>query len=239
MQGNPDGRGARCIAVVEDDEELRERILLPLLRHAGYEASGHGSALALYRELLARRVDLVLVDLGLPDEDGYGLVRHLRSASPGLAIIILSGYRRASDRDRGLEAGADAYLTKPLDPSALLETMAGLLSGRSARPVPTNPARIGALGWRLEAGGWSLLAPDGTPVRLSLPERQVVQVLAAAGGEAVPREALIAALAADVHLFDPHRLEMLVHRLRRKCLSLAGTTLPLTTLRGVGYALAL
>lgn len=239
MHGNRHSRGARCIAVVEDDEELREAIVLPLLRDAGYRASGHANALGLYRDLLARRVDLVLVDVGLPDEDGYAVVRHLREVSPGLGIVILSGYRRESDRIRGLEVGADAYLTKPMDPSQLLDTLATLVASRQVRPVPEGAGRAGASGWQLEAGGWCLLAPDGTSVRLSLPERQVIQVLAAAGGESVSRDALIAALSHDIHLFDPHRLEMLVHRLRRKCASAAGEALPLATLRGAGYALVL
>ncbi|HEY4529722.1 MAG TPA: response regulator transcription factor [Luteimonas sp.] len=239
MRVHRDSQPALRIAVVEDDDELREAIVLPLVRDAGYEASGHANALGLYRELLARRVDMVLVDVGLPDEDGYGVVRHLRTVTPGLGIVILSGYRRESDRRRGLDAGADAYLTKPLDPPQLLETLGGLAAGRKSKAVPPPPAQAGNSGWHLEAGGWSLLAPGGVRVRLSLPERQVLQVLAAAGGEAVPREALIAALSDDIHLFDPHRLEMLVHRLRRKCAGAAGEPLPLATLRGIGYALAL
>lgn len=232
-------RSGRRIVVVEDDDELREAIVLPLLRDAGYETTGHATALGLYRELLGRRVDLVLVDLGLPDEDGYGVVRHLRTVSPALGIVILTGHRGDAERRRGLDAGADAYLTKPLDPPRLLQTLDGLDPGRRDGSEPQPVARGGVSGWRLEAGGWHLLAPAGARVRLTLPERQVVQALAAAAGEAVPREVLIAALCDDIHLYDPHRLEMLVHRLRRKCNSAAREALPLATLRGVGYALAL
>lgn len=231
----------RRLALVEDDDELREGILLPLLRGAGFEATGHATALGLYRELLGRSVDLVMVDIGLPDEDGYAVVRHLRRVSPAMGLVILSGYRREDDRARGLQAGADAYLTKPVEPALLVSTLSALSEPGIRRSGPVSaatPEPAHGPGWRLDAGGWRLIAPGGAAVRLSLQERQVVQTLAAAAGEAVPREALIAALSDDIHDFDPHRLEMLVHRLRRKCAEADGEPLPLATLRGVGYALA-
>nr|WP_255692543.1 helix-turn-helix domain-containing protein [Luteimonas sp. XNQY3] len=73
---------------------------------------------------------------------------------------------------------------------------------------------------------------------MSLPERRLMAQLAAMPKEPVTREALIAALAEDVDDFDPHRLEMLIHRLRKKCLQATGHELPVRTVRGVGYVLA-
>ncbi|MCD9027447.1 response regulator transcription factor [Luteimonas sp. BDR2-5] len=222
------------IAVVEDDEELREGILVPLLRDAGFHVVGLPSALALYRTMIGDRFDAVMLDVGLPDERGTAIARHLRELLPELAIVMLSGYGSAMDRQRGLEAGADAYLVKPVEPTMLVNTIHAVLRSRLAVPTPT----AGSSGWSLDESGWRIHAPDGVPVQLTLAEQQIMKLLAATPGVAVSREALIARLVGNVHDFDPHRLEMLVFRLRRKCLRETGTALPLQTVRGVGYVLA-
>jgi DNA-binding response OmpR family regulator len=246
MMRFPEDPSSYHVAVVEDDDELREQILLPVLRGAGFAATGHSSALAFYRELFACDYDLVIVDVGLPDDDGFAVVRHLRRAAPTLGIVILSGYALAADRARGMAAGADAYLVKPADPAKLLATLGRLARRASMAPAPTEPdpnsgPPAGGLGsgWRLDPSGWRLLAPNGAAVRLNLPERQVVLALATASGGVVPREVLIALLADDTHGFDPHRLEMLIYRLRQKCMHAGGEPLPLNTVRGAGYLLAL
>ena len=103
------------LAVVEDDAELREQILLPVLRAAGFDATGLDSALQLYRSWAGSPFDLVLLDIGLPDDDGVEIARHLRGLSPSPGIVIYTGHGRSLDRLRGLRAGVDAYLVKPLD----------------------------------------------------------------------------------------------------------------------------
>lgn len=221
------------VAVVEDDAELREKILIPLLRTAGFEPTGMAGALALYRDLLANRYDIILLDVGLPDEDGYAIARHLREASPMVGLVMLTGYASGSDRLRGLEAGVDAYLTKPVEPDALIATLRNL----SRRVTPDADKRL-ADGWRLDDSGWHILAPDGAAVEMTLAEHRVVRLLAATPGAPVRRDILITALAKDADSFDPHRLEMLVFRLRRKCLHATGCALPLRSVRGVGYVLA-
>jgi DNA-binding response OmpR family regulator len=92
--------------------------------------------------------------------------------------------------------------------------------------------------WRLDTDDWCLVTPTGLPLPLTAPERCILRVLLAAEGEPVSRETLIAALTSDVYEFDPHRLEMMVHRLRRKAQDAVGRPLPLLTLRGQGYLFA-
>jgi DNA-binding response OmpR family regulator len=89
----------------------------------------------------------------------------------------------------------------------------------------------------LHANGWSLVAPGGGAVALTQAERSVLGLLLAHSGEAVSRETLIAALTPDVYDFDPHRLETLIHRLRRKVANGTREALPLRTLHGVGYVM--
>lgn len=221
------------IAVVEDDAELREEILLPLLRREGFDAVGMSSALSLYRDLVATRFDLILLDVGLPDDDGFAIARHLRSAASKVGLVMLTGHASDADRLKGLKAGVDAYLTKPIDSAELIATLRNL--ERRLDLGASAPAR---LGWTLDALGWKILLADGRAIELSLPERRLMEQLAATPREPVTREVLMAALAEDVDDFDPHRLEMLIHRLRKKCQQATGQELPVRTVRGVGYVLA-
>jgi len=221
------------VAVVEDDPELRDEILLPVLSKAGFDAFGMASALDLYRAMVGAQFDLVLLDVGLPDDDGFSIARHLRSRSPLLGIVMLTGHASGPDRVRGLEAGVDAYVPKPADMTELVAILRNIF-----RRIESQPgAASSRSGWRLEDRGWTILSPEGARVELSLAQRQIVAMLASAPGTPVGREALIGRLIENIHDFDPHRLEMLVYRLRRKCLELTGSELPLRTVRGVGYAL--
>ncbi|WP_167285214.1 response regulator transcription factor [Marilutibacter alkalisoli] len=223
------------LAVVEDDAELREQILLPALARAGFEVAGMASALELYRAMAGTSYDLVVLDVGLPDDDGLSIARHLRSLSPTIGIVILTGYGSGKDRLRGLQAGVDAYLSKPADMDELAMTLHNL--AKRVQPGQ-GQADAGPGRWRLDEGGWRLRSPGGGEVTLNLFEREVIKMLAAASGMPVRRDALIAQLVEDIHDFDPHRLEMLVYRLRKKCLKLTEEELPLRAVRGIGYVLA-
>lgn len=215
--------------MVEDDAELLEQILLPALREAGFDVVGMTSSLQLYRMWAGTSFDLVMLDVGLPDDDGVEIARHLRGLSPSIGIVLYTAYGGAGDRVRGLRAGADAYLVKPLDVDEVVQTIRNVL-----RRVRKEEAPAGD-GWALVQQGWRLRTPSGATVGLNQAERQTLAALAAAARTPVPRDALIAALAGDVDGFDPHRLEMLVYRLRRKCVEQSGDVLPLRTVRGVGY----
>ena len=222
--------------MVEDDPEYRDSILLPVLSHSGFEAVGMGSALELYKAMLAGAFDLVLLDVELPDDSGFSIASHLRGLSPSIGIVMLTGRHAGADRMRGLGAGADAYLAKPVDMDELVATLRNLAKRIAVHPSAAPRATAG--GWRLDEQGWRVHAPGGGEVALTLAERQVVALLARTPGVPVAREALIARLTGDVHDFDPHRLEMLVYRLRRKCRRECGLELPIRSVRGVGYVLA-
>ncbi len=221
------------LAIVEDDEELREKIMLPALRAAGFDTTGLASALQFYRIWAGSPFDLILLDVGLPDDDGVEIARYLRGLSPSLGIVMYTGLGRTADRVRGLRAGVDAYLVKPADMDEVIETLRSVWERR--RNHESSLLRSG--GWSLERQGWSLWTPSGVAVTLNQAERQIMNTLTAAANQPVSREVLIANLTSDVAGFDPHRLEMLVYRLRRKCLETSGEVLPLQAIRGVGYVL--
>lgn len=219
------------LAIVEDDEELREKIMVPALRAAGFDATGLASALQLYRMWASSPFDLVLLDVGLPDDDGVEIAKHLRGLSPSPGIVMYTGHGRTVDRVRGLRAGVDAYLVKPADMDEVIETLRNVHERRGKH----DSSQPGTGGWSLDRQGWSLKAPSGVAVALNQAERQIMRILALAPNEPVPREVLIADLTSDMDGFDPHRLEMLVYRLRRKCLEATGEALPVQAVRGVGY----
>lgn len=240
----PRGLPRLSIAVLEDDDSLREQILMPELEDHGFRPMGASTAADLYRMLLQGPVELALLDIGLPDEDGLSVAARLRQAFPEIGIVMLTSNDDRASHLQALTNGADAFLPKPLDPDILMATLHRL--ARRMRLPSASPqaavARPRAAGWMLEADGWCLVSPQGTLCALTAPERCVMRELDAHRHEPVTREALIGALvsAEEAIEFDPRRLDMLVHRLRRK-VSLAvgdGLPFPLIAVRGTGYVFA-
>ncbi len=219
------------VILVEDDVELRDAILVPGLQDAGFHVTAVGSAAQLYEGLRGGRFDIVVLDLGLPDVDGVEVLHHLRSTS-SVGIALLTG--RASDADRllGLNAGADIYLAKPIEIDLLAATLHSLARRLKSSPVPERT-------WRLGTGGWHLFSPDDRRIELSGPERAILRRLFVNAGAPVLRSDLIGVLTDDAEGFDPHRLEMTMHRLRRKVAEASAVAFPLRTIRGKGYLLAL
>lgn len=234
------------VAVVEDDPELRDKVLLPSLIDYGFDVEGFESPASLYRRMLAGRFDIVVLDIGLPGESGLSVARHLRSVSSQLGLVILTGSRGRQDQVRALSDGADVYLSKPVDTEILAMTLRSLLRRMSVSAVDAASAQKAERGsapvkWRMASDGWCLFSPSGGMLVLTRAERSLMRRLEAAQGEPVGRVDLIAALADNTHDFDPHRLDMLVHRLRKKATSIADDAhaFPLLSARGVGYQLAL
>jgi len=227
------------VAVLEDDHDLREGILVPGLRDFGFDITSAGTAAELYRHMLKQSFDMVVLDIGLPDEDGLSVVRHLRELSD-LGIVMLTGNHGRLDRIQALRDGADAYLSKPADVEVLAATLHSL-SRRLRGGTVETPSAVTTMGdgargrWHLDTDGWCLVSPRNSVIALTVPERSLLNLLIASAGAPVGRETLIAALTEDVYDFDPHRLDMLIHRLRRKIDDQTGEASPLLTARGTGY----
>ncbi|HWU51514.1 MAG TPA: response regulator, partial [Tahibacter sp.] len=102
--------------------ELRDAILAPALRADGCSVVVAGSAAELYRAMLDRMPEIVVLDIRLPDQSGFEVARYLRENS-SVGIVMLTGRVTAADRVRGLDLGADAYLTKPVDAAVVCATV--------------------------------------------------------------------------------------------------------------------
>lgn len=226
------------VMVVEDEDELREQFLVPGLRQEGFDVDGAGSAMDLYRALSLRSYDLFVVDIGLPDESGFTVTQHLRKLGD-VGIVMLTGRNGSEDHIRGLDEGADAYLAKPVGIDVLAATVRSILrrtSPRAQMPLPRDPPTAG---WGLVAQGWRLTSPAGVELALSAGERLFLTLLVETKGVVVARDLVLQHLGSEAEDFDLHRLEMLIHRLRRKVHAATGCELPLTTVRGIGYLLLL
>jgi DNA-binding response OmpR family regulator len=218
------------ILVVEDDVTLGGGLQQALAAQGHPAAWARSGAEAL--ELAAREpVDLVLLDLQLPDLDGVEVCRRLRAGHARLAIVVLTARREEIDVIVGLDAGADDYVTKPFRLGELL-------------------ARIRARARQLEAGGGRLAVGDleldraarrawrgGRELDLRPKEFDLLALLMDEAGRAVPRERIMAEVW-DAHWFGSTKtLDMHIVALRRKLGEPADEPGRITTLRGVGYRL--
>ena len=226
------------VIVVEDDILLRERILLPRLREHGFGVTGCATAAALHDALASARPDIIVLNLALPDADGFALARSLRTHMPAIGLVVLAARRTVAEQIRGLVDGADAFLCKPIQIDLLVATLHSLGRRLTGVPATTEPVSTQGGSWRLDAGGWRLLAPCGAVASLTRCERPLLRCLIERSGEVVRRDALIAQLTGDVHAFDPHRLDSMIHRLRRKVSATSGHPFPLLAVHGQGYVFA-
>lgn len=180
--------------------------------------------------MLAKSFDAIVLDIALPDENGFEVAHYLRTHSR-LAIIAV-GKSRLDEAEK-MKVQADAWLIRPID----VDMLGAMLSDLRTRKLSSGLARAATKKWRVDATDWKLYAPDGRHITLGLSERLVMQRLLVAPGEVVARDELIVALTDSAYDFDPHRLEMVVHRLRRKVSNTLNLSLPLRTVRGIGYTM--
>ncbi len=219
------------VLVVEDEPELRELVRAALVR-AGFAVDATGTVADADESLRMAAFDAVVLDLGLADGDGLTLLRGLRARGEAVPVLILTARDGPDERVAGLDAGSDDYLVKPFHMPELLSRIRALLRRPNA-----------ALGLRLEAGNVAFLSVErqasvaGAPLRLSMRETALLELLMRRAGRVVTREVIEQSLYGFDEPLGSNAVEVLVHRLRRK-LQDAGASLSVHTLRGVGYLLS-
>ena len=220
------------IAVVEDDEDIRANVCRYLAR-VGFGAWGAESAEDFYVRLLRDRVDLAVIDIGLPGEDGLSLVRRL--AAQGVPTVLMTARADLGSRIEGLDAGALQYFVKPVD---MQELVAGIRSQlRSKRfqmgGSPVVPA------WRLDKLGAKLEAPNHKNVLLTTRELEILSCLMHTPGAVISKQVLSESVGARDLEDDFHRIESALTRLRRKTLGDTGMALPVRAVFGKGLVFAM
>ncbi|HIJ85677.1 MAG TPA: response regulator transcription factor, partial [Magnetococcales bacterium] len=156
------------VLVVEDNREIRELVVRYLDEH-GMAAVGMADGRGLWAAMEKQPVDIVILDIMLPKEDGLTLCRKLREHSQ-IPVIMLTALGEHSDRVVGLEMGADDYVTKPFDPRELLARIKAVLrrcEGQGERPNPASGSRIVFAGWTLHKDRRELVDATGLVEPLS------------------------------------------------------------------------
>ncbi|MCR5876262.1 response regulator transcription factor [Phenylobacterium sp. J426] len=216
------------ILVVEDDAPL-SRSLAASFAAAGHEPHTVASGAAALGELEARAFDAMVLDIGLPDIDGFEILARLRRAGSDLPIVVLTARDAVPDRVAGLDMGADDYVLKPFEPEELAARVRAVV--RRKRGAAANLLVVGALTCDLESGA---AAVGGRPLDLRPREWTALKVLASRPARVVSREQLVAEMFPDEAAVSPNVLDVHVGRLRRK---LKPDGPGIRTLRGVGYRL--
>jgi two-component system, OmpR family, response regulator PhoP len=216
------------VAVCEDDEDLRD-ILLQGLGDQGLRVFGVPSAETLGTFLASAVVDILLLDIGLPGEDGYSVARRLHRDHPSLGIIMITARGGVDDRVRGLAGGADLYFVKPVELAELVAAIRSL----HRRLVPAAASVAPGAEWQLDRIHSTLCSPGGARVPLVESERRLLAELAANPGGTLDKARLLASLGWD----SKHRVEALISRLRKKvALASPAEILPIRARHGDGYA---
>jgi len=232
---------AERLLVVDDEEDIRE-LLGDYLSSYGFEVTTVADGAEMRAALQAQPHDLVLLDLGLPGEDGLTLARELR-ASAGLGIIIVTGRGQAVDRIIGLEVGADDYVAKPFELRELVARIRSVLRRLKATggPAPQAAAtaaaeeRLAFDGWQIDLAARSLCRPDGEVVPLTTGEFDLLAVFARHPNRVLSRDELMDNLHnREAGPYD-RSIDVQVGRLRRKIERDPARPEMIKAVRGAGY----
>lgn len=231
------------VLIVDDDREIRDLLGRFLAKH-GYRTTAVVDGREMWKALDERAIDLVVLDVMLPGDDGLALCRQLRSRS-SVPVIMLTAMGEEVDRIVGLEMGADDYLAKPFNPRELLARIKAVLRRTNSVPNAAAVAAESAAGRALGFAGWtmridqrSLTSPEGVLVPLSTGEFDLLAAFVAHPQRVLSRDQLLdLARGRDAQPFD-RSIDVQVSRLRRKIEANPAEPTLIRTVRGGGYLFA-
>ena len=223
------------ILIVDDDPEIRD-LLSTYLTKSGYRVSTARDGRQMWRELERNRINLVVLDVMLPGDDGLTLCRNLRSKS-NIPIIMLTARGEAMDRILGLEMGADDYLPKPFNPRELQARIKALLW--RARELPDNNPETGEKfrfsGWVLDTIARHLIGPDDIIISLSGGEYRLLRIFLDHPRRVLSRDRLMGLLEGRDWTPDERTIDIQVSRLRKRLREDTREPKLIKTVRGEGY----
>jgi DNA-binding response OmpR family regulator len=224
------------ILIVDDQKEICDMVQ-DYLSSEGYRVSAAHDGSGMRRVITQSQVDLVILDLMLPGEDGLTLARALREES-NVGIIILTGRGETVDRIIGLEMGADDYLPKPFHLRELLARVKSVLrrvSTRTSEKAPAHRQQARFAGWHLDLSSRELFSPSGREVRLTTGEFDLLAAFVNNANQVLTRDRLLdLARNREAGPFD-RTIDVQVGRLRRKIEDDPQRPSMIKTVRGTGY----
>jgi two-component system, OmpR family, phosphate regulon response regulator OmpR len=219
------------LLVVDDDRRIRD-LLSRFLASEGYRVTTAETAADARAKLKGLSFDLLVLDVMMPGETGFDLAKAIRGDS-NVPILMLTARDAAESRIRGLEIGADDYLSKPFEPRELSLRIANILKrAQPAAPSPAESVRFGPFVYHLARGE---LRKGEETIRLTDREREMLRILAHSPGETVPR----LSLAGNGGSVSERAVDVQVNRLRRKIENNPANPLFVQTVRGIGYRLVI
>lgn len=205
------------VLVVEDSRDIREP-LARYLREHGYRATTAADAQVARKVMKSSGIDLVVLDIMMPGEDGLSLCRHIRESSQ-TPVILLTARNEEVDRIVGLEMGADDYIAKPFSPRELIARVAAVLRRTQALPPRQKPPEVSRIRfgeWTLDTGQRELIGPDGVASPLSSGEFRLLTVLLERPKIALTRNQLLDLTKGREAEFFDRSIDNHVSRLRKK-----------------------
>ena len=234
--------GKGKILVVDDDKDVRDTIR-EYFEFCGFDVAVAGDGAGMRKVLAQRQIDIVLMDLNLPGEDGLTLTRELRSSHPA-GVIMLTAAGQTVDRIIGLEMGADDYVAKPFDPREVLARVKSVLRRLRERPREVQAHRdekpeIVKMGsCTLDLAAHRLYDASGTDIPLTSMEFDLLKTFAKHPDRVLSRDQLLElAHNRDAHVFD-RSIDLRIARIRRKIEQDVTKPQVLKTVRGAGYMFA-
>lgn len=222
------GRSFLRILLVEDNGTLADG-LSAILRGSGYAVDVVADGLSAEAVTAAQNFDLIILDLNLPEMDGLDVLRSIRARQNQSAVMILTARGAPEERVRGLDLGADDYLTKPFDISELEARIRVLL--RRQAGLRSSRVEFGGLTFDLNSRTFS---SGGRPIDFPARELALLELLFLRAGKVVAKDAIIGSLTGFDDDLSANAIEQYVSRLRKRLLSHG---LTVKTARGIGYYL--
>ena len=222
--------GMSLIYVVEDDTNISE-IESFALKYVGYDVESFGTARAFYQALKERHPDLILLDIMLPDEDGLSIIGNIRrnAATKAIPVIMVTAKSSELDKVKGLDAGADDYMTKPFGVMELISRVKALLRRLHIGEGESKILSLGCVS--LDKDKHSVYVEDA-PVELTFKEYELLQLLLSNAGIVITRERILEKVWGTDFEGESRTLDMHIKTLRQK-LGNAGSMIK--TVRNVGY----
>jgi two-component system, OmpR family, response regulator len=224
------------ILVVDDHRDIREP-LGAYLEKNGYRVSMAADALAARRLIDSAAIDLVVLDIMMPGEDGLSLCRHLRETSQ-ISVILLTARADETDRIVGLEMGADDYVTKPFSPRELLARIKSVLRRAHSLPPqrqPVDAAQVQFEGWTLDLARRQIIDAENIAIPLSAAEFALLDAFLRHPRMVLSRDQLLdLTQGREANVFD-RSIDNQVSRLRKKIEADPKNPALITTVRGGGY----
>jgi len=228
--------GSMHVLVVEDDGAV-SKLVKTYLEREGYAVSTAETVRDMRRTVAGGEIDIIILDVGLPDEDGWSALRWLR-AQGDIPVVMLTSESETVDRIIGLELGADDYLPKPFDLSELLARLHSVQRRVEQLPAPAQPGgeeKIRFPGWIVDLATQQLTAENGQPVRLTQAEYRILVLLCRHPHQVITRDQLTEAVAGRSWQPFDRSVDVHISNLRRKLMRNDKLPSPIRTVRGSGY----